>query len=79
MFNTIAMQNNLKVKDAFELKSIVWLGDWGIDEFLLLPNNLFHPKKDLQSFGFYRNQIEEKKNSKYKPKNKLPNFINDLL
>jgi hypothetical protein len=79
MFNTIAMQNNLKVKDAFELKSIVWLGDWGIDEFLLLPNNLFHPKKDLHSFGFYRYEIESKTNSKYKPKNKLPKFINDLL
>jgi len=79
MFNTIAMQNNLKVKDAFELKSIVWMGAWDIDEFLLLPNNLFHPKKDLSSFGYYRNEIEKKQNSKYKPKNKLPQFIIDLM
>jgi len=79
MFNTIAMQNNLKVIDAFELKSIVWMGAWDIDEFLLLPHNLFHPKKNLETFGWYRLEIEKKRNSKYKPKNKLPQFIKDLL
>jgi len=69
MFNTIAMQNNLKVKDAKELKSIVWQGKWDIDEFLLLPNNFFHPLKNLTSYGLYRKQIIEKRNSNYKPKN----------
>lgn len=79
MFNTIAMQNKLKVIDVFELKSIVWLGEWGLDEFLLLPNNLFHPKKQLDEFESYRNLIVSKGNSKYKPKNKLPKFITDLM
>lgn len=78
MFNTLAMQNDLKVIDAFELKSVVWMGDWGVDEFLLLPNNVFHPKKDLTSFGAYRLEIEKKRNSKYKPKNKLPDFLKNL-
>lgn len=75
MFNTIAMQNEFNVIDAFELKSVVWMGNWGIDEFLLLPNNVFHPKKELSSFGAYRLDIEKKRNSKYKPKNKLPDFL----
>lgn len=76
MFNTLAMQNNLKVKDAIELKSIVWQGKWGIDEFLLLTNNFFHPIKELTSYGFYRQEIIKKRNSNYKPKNNnLPNWI----
>lgn len=79
MFNTLAMQNNLNVTDCFEFKSVVWLGDWNLDEFLLLPNNVFHPKKDLQSYGYYRALIEKKRNSKYKPKNKLPDFIKSLM
>jgi hypothetical protein len=60
MFNTLAMQNGLKVTDAFELKSVVWMGNWGIDEFLLLPNNVFHPKKDLENFLAYRQEILDK-------------------
>ena len=76
MFNTIAMQNDLKVTEALELKSVVWMGEWNIDEFLLLPNNVFHPKKDLSSFGAYRLDIEKKRNSKYKPKNNnIPYWI----
>ena len=79
MFNTLAMQNELAVTDAFELKSVVWMGEWGIDEFLLLPNNVFHPKKDLENFESYRELIQAKQKSKYKPKNKLPPFIKALL
>jgi hypothetical protein len=80
MFNTLAMQNELKVTDAFELKSVVWMGEWGIDEFLLLPNNVFHPKKDLDNFVNYRaGIIVSRENKKYKPKNNLPPFIKDLM
>lgn len=79
MFNTLAMQNGLKVTDAFELKSVVWMGNWGIDEFLLLPNNVFHPKKDLENFQAYRQEILDKRKSKYKPKNNLPPFIKGLM
>lgn len=75
MLNTLAMQNNLKVTDADELKSIVWMGEWGIDEFLLLPNNIFHPRKDLIKHSDYRIQIEKLKGSNYKPVNNLPAFI----
>jgi hypothetical protein len=39
MFNTIAMQNGYNCVAPLELKSIVWKGDWSINEFLLLPNN----------------------------------------
>jgi hypothetical protein len=80
MFNTLAMQNGLEVMDAFELKSIVWQGEWGIDEFLLLPNNVFHPRKDIENHPTLRKQIEGySAMSEYVPTNKLPPFINELL
>ena len=79
MFNTLAMQNGLKVTDAFELKSVVWMGNWGINEFLLLPDNVFHPKKDLENFQAYRQEILDKRKTKYKPKNNLPPFIKGLM
>ena len=76
MFNTIAMQDrDMLVLDPVELKSIVWMGNWGIDEFLLLPNNVFHPMKDLSSYPFYRQMINEANEVQYKPENNLPDFI----
>jgi hypothetical protein len=75
MFNTLAFHNQLKVKDAYEFKSIVWMGKWDIDEFLLLPNNVFHPRKDVNNHKNLRKQIEEAKKICYVPKNTLPNFI----
>lgn len=78
MLNTLAMQNDLKVCTPLELKSIVWMGEWGLDEFLLLPNNLFHPKKEIDQHQVYREQIKEAIASPYKPRNKLPKFITDF-
>ena len=75
MLNTVAMQGDLSVIDAFELKSVVWQGNWGIDEFLLLPNNVFHPMKDLDIHPKLREQIKQYKQSNYKPVNKLPDFL----
>jgi hypothetical protein len=75
MFNTLAHHNRLKVKDAYELKSIVWMGKWDLDEFILLPNSVFHPKKDIDNHANLRKQIEEAKASGYKPINNLPEFI----
>ena len=79
MFNTLAMQNKLNVADPLEFKSVVWMGDWGLDEFLLLPNNVFHPVKDISNHERLRQEIKEAKESKYKPKNKLPDFIKSLM
>ena len=79
MFNTLAMQNNLNVIAPLELKSIVWLGTWGIDEWLLLPNNVFHPLKDIDDHEAYRSTIESVRLTNYLPKNKLPLFIKDLM
>jgi hypothetical protein len=79
MFNTLAMQNNLQVKDAFEFKSVVWMGEWFIDEFLLLPNNVFHPKKNIEDYQYLRLMISHQQKSGYEPKNNLPDFINNLL
>lgn len=80
MFNTLAMQNNLFVCDPLELKSIVWQGKWHIDEFLLLPNNVFHPRKDIENHPDLRDLINRyKKDLSYKPINTLPDFINNLL
>lgn len=79
MFNTIAMQNGLKVIDPLELKSIVWEGEWGINEFLLLPNNVFHPKKETSEHPMYRKHIKEYSNNGYVPINMLPQFIKDKM
>jgi len=79
MFNTLAMQNNLAVTDAFELKSVVWQGGWGINEFLLLPDNVFHPKKDLENFEHYRAEILRLKDSRIPIENNLPPFIKELM
>ena len=79
MFNTLAMQNNLSVTDAFELKSVVWQGEWGINEFLLLPDNVFHPKKDLENFEEYRADILRLKDSRIPIENNLPPFIKELM
>jgi hypothetical protein len=79
MLNTIAMQSGLKVQDAFELKSVVWNGDWGLDEFVLLPNNVFHPMKNIETHHNFRELIKVTKKTNFKPKNKLPNFIKELM
>lgn len=75
MFNTLAHHNKLKVTDALELKSIVWMGKWELNEWLLLPNNVFHPKKELSKFEKYRKQIKKAKKENYQPINNLPGFL----
>jgi hypothetical protein len=75
MFNTLALQKGLKVTEAFELKSIVWQGNWGLNEFILLPNNVFHPRKDIQNHYILRDYIKYAKQNEYKPKNNLPHFL----
>ena len=79
LFNTIAKQNKLKVIDAFEFKSIVWVGEWGLDEFLLLPLNVFHPIKNIDEHQNLRESINDFKGSNYIPTNKLPIFIKNLM
>lgn len=79
MFNTIAMKSKLSVISPLELKSVVWLGDWGINEWLLLPENVFHPLKSIDEHEYYRTTIQKAKDIGYKPVNKLPPFINELL
>jgi hypothetical protein len=75
MFNTLAMQKGLFVKTPIELSSIVWMGDWSINEFLLLPNNMFHPVKSINEHEDIRKDILEKKLNGFIPKNNLPDFI----
>ena len=79
MFNTLAMHNGLKVIDPLELKSIVWLGEWGLDEFILLPNSLFHPIKSIEEHQILRDAIVQFRAENYQPKNKLPNFIREKM
>jgi hypothetical protein len=55
------------------------MGDWGVDEFLLLPNNVFHPRKDIENHYCLRMAINTLSLTNYKPINKLPPFIKDLL
>jgi len=75
MFNTLAMKNRLSVIDAIELKSIVWMGEWGLDEFLLLPDNIFHPIKSIEEHEIFRDAIVRFRDEKYQPTNRLPEFI----
>lgn len=79
MLNTLAMQNSLKVCDPLELKSVVWQGLWGLDEFLLLPNNVFHPLKEIENHYLYRAQINRAQKVGAKPENNLPEFIKNLM
>lgn len=79
MFNTLAMQAGLKVIAPLELKSVVWKGEWSINEFLLLPNNVFHPKKETSEHPQYRRNIIEYSKNGYKPINMLPQFIKDAM
>jgi hypothetical protein len=75
MFNTLALHNNLSVVSPKELKSIVWMGKWDLNEFLLLPDNIFHPRKDIENFNNLRNEIVEAKINGVIPKNNLPDFL----
>ena len=79
MFNTLAHDYNLKVIDPLELKSIVWKGNWGLDEFLLLSNSVFHPRKDIENHYLLREAIQILASNNYKPQNNLPPFIQELL
>jgi hypothetical protein len=75
MFNTIAMQKGLKVTDANELKSVVWMGEWVLDHFVQLPNNIFHPVKDIENHKENRTDINTAKVLGYKPTKELPDFL----
>lgn len=55
MFNTIALHNNLNVKDIEELKTIVWKNKWKKNEINI--NNLYHPVKSI------KNQYELRKST----------------
>jgi hypothetical protein len=75
MFNTLAMQVGLNVIGAPELKSIVWVGEWGLDEFVQLPNNIFHPLKDIENHKEYRKDIKTAVAISYNPIKELPKFL----
>ena len=48
MFNTIAMQNHLKVVNPPELNTIVYRENWTWEHVRQRPNNWFHPFKSGQ-------------------------------
>ena len=76
MFNTLAEQNNLSVLDVMELKSIVWQGEWNLDHWLLLTDNVFHPLKEIEKHYEYREQISKAKTEGCLPNDiQLPDFL----
>jgi hypothetical protein len=79
MFNTLAMQKGLTVAEVFELKTIVWMGEWGLDDFVLLPENLFHPIKEPNNHHLLRDAVNGMINRGHKPQNNLPEFIKQLM
>ena len=46
MFNTLALHNNLNIKDIEELKTIVWRNEWTKKDINI--NNLYHPVKSIE-------------------------------
>ena len=48
MFNTIALHNNLIVKDIKELKTIKWRKENGWQKHEININNLYHPVKSIE-------------------------------
>jgi hypothetical protein len=75
MFNTLAEVNGLRVKAAEELRSIVWMGEWKSDDFINLPNNLFHPVKEIELHQQKRDIVAELKRSGYIPTKPIPEFL----
>lgn len=75
MFNTIADHSELCVIPVPELKSCVWMGDWGLDEFIMLPDNVFHPLKQIGDHQSYRDAIKVAKENGYNPNKHLPEFL----
>ena len=75
MCNTLAMHAGLKVIDAKELKSIVWMGQWGVNEFYHFPNNLFHPVKDIENHDKYRADVEDMEESHVIMNMNFPSFL----
>jgi hypothetical protein len=54
MFNTIAHQKGLTIRTPKELASVVAMGNWGMSDFRIFRNNIFHPVKDIERHNFYR-------------------------
>ena len=63
MFNTIAMQSNLKVVCPNELKGIYAMGHFDMTDFRLAPNILFHPVKNTQQHERYRKMLKSPLNT----------------
>lgn len=49
LFNTIALHNNLNVKDIEELKTIIWRKQNGWKKNEININNLYHPVKSIKN------------------------------
>lgn len=75
MFNTLAEVNKLKAVQAEELRSVVWMGDWRIDDFINLPYNLFHPVKEINLHRNKRQLVSELKSHGYIPTKPIPDFL----
>jgi hypothetical protein len=79
MFNTLVMHRGLLVVTPLELKTIVWQGEWGIDHFVQLPNNVFHPVKDIENHPKLREEFADAMANGYTAKKELPQFILDIV
>jgi hypothetical protein len=77
MFNTLAAQNGFSICTPPELQTMAAYWNWCLDDFLLFPNNVFHPVK--QNHKAIRNIISMARGQNYKPANKLPDVLRDVL
>ena len=55
MVNTLAHQNNYKVKPLPNLQTITWRQKFKIDD--ILQDNLYHPMKNLKQQKEYRKRL----------------------
>lgn len=76
MLNTLARQAGLSIYTPHELKTILWQGDWSLDDYLYMPNNLYHPQKDFAQHQTIRKLIKIAQELKYEPViGKVPLFL----
>ncbi|CAF1298703.1 unnamed protein product [Didymodactylos carnosus] len=57
MFNTIAMQANLRVHNPPELSTIIWRQDWPYEQIQARPMNWYHPIKDFNLQRAHRQKL----------------------
>ena len=77
LFTSLAVQNEMLIFNPKELSTITWTwkkGYWTFRDISSLPNNFFHPVKQLENHGLFRKKLQEQEKLANKSK-KLPQLL----